>query len=194
MLRFSTSNENKKQEIKSATNIEVIAGIDIEEVDSNNFLEVIKYKALDMYKQTGEEGIIVEDTVLKINGKPVNDIKFRLEEIKDNIEEYKEADVEMIVSVGVVINNEVFVFTESLEGVIFNARMDGFAFDPYFYINYKGKIKSLAELKEKGLKAEVSPRVKVVKRIERYFSGKSAVPNGVFKVDEIKPWSGKYQS
>lgn len=193
MLKFSTSNKTKIQEISDVYNIDFIDGVDIDEIDSQDLVEVIKYKTFDMYQMIKRDGIVVEDTILEINGNPVNDIKFRLKEIEADIERYIGLPVSMKVSVGTVINNKLYIFTNKLDGIIVNKSKDGFGFDPYFGISYNGKVISLSELKERGLKNKFSPRIDVVGRMLNWINNKGEYPDHIFNLSSINKWNGKYQ-
>jgi len=193
MLKFSTSNKNKIEEIKKASNIPVIEGIDIEEIDSSSILDIILHKAKDMYLYTDEEGIIVEDSVLTIDNEVVGDIKFRMQQLEENPELFADKKTTFTVSLGVVINGFVYVFQGHLNGELDLPQGKGFAFDPYFYPkNYDKKI-SLAELKDLGLKKEVSPRVMAIKKLENYFKNKKGSPDYKVSLKDIKKWKGTYQ-
>tara|TARA_B100000700_G_C15059942_1_gene865096 strand:+ start:1075 stop:1659 length:585 start_codon:yes stop_codon:yes gene_type:complete len=193
MLKFSTSNKDKIEEIKNASNIPVIEGIDIEEIDSDSILNIILHKAKDMYLYTGEEGIIVEDSVLTIDNKVVGDIKFRMQQLEDNPDLFAGKDTTFTVSLGVVVEDYIYIFQGHLNGMLDLPQGEGFAFDPYFYPkNYDKKI-SLAELKDLGLKKEVSPRVMAIKKLENYFKNKKGSPDYKVSLKDIKKWKGTYQ-
>lgn len=173
---FVTSNENKIREIKSILpNAKVEKGRDLSEVDGTP-LQVVVYKAIDAGKDR-----VVDDTILIINGKPVVDIRWRI----DNGTLKPGSKVTWITSFGYNTGTAIKVYRGILKGTITNPKGNGFGFDPYLLPD--GYKETVAQLDELGRKNEVSPRYKALMNLkhDKYFKK--------FKIEDIPEWKGKYQ-
>lgn len=174
---LSSSNLNKINEFKRIIpNIQIVQGKDIKEI-YGNMDDVIIYKSLDMGKN-----FIVEDTILKIDGKEVVDIRWNQE---DKLKNTKKC--EWIVSLGYNDGTNIYIFRGIVNGIIVKPNINGgFGFDPYFLPD--GCDITLAELENEGNKDKFSARVKALKKFIKF------KPDKIIRIDQIKPWKGKYQN
>lgn len=178
-IKISTSNKQKLQEYKDMNlNFEVIQGQDLKEVKSDA-LTVSIYKAID-----SGLNILVEDTILKVNGQEIVDIRWKFDEVAkmDN------PIIEWIVNLSIVDNGYVYVYTGIVQCDFVNSDFDPFgpnAFDPF--LKPKGVSETFYELNLKGIKKDFSPRTIAAQNL---LDG-----NYIFKdkVSKFKKWSGDYQ-
>lgn len=182
-LKILSSNQNKIKEFnRFGLPVEAVTGEDLAEVQGTP-LEVITYKALAV-----EKNCIVEDTILEIDGEEIVDIKAKI----NKMESYIGKNAKWIVSIGVVIEDEIHVCKGVIDGIIGlpTNTESGFGFDPYFYPKENNrKYLSLSELETLGLKDLCSARKKCIasflKKDKHYL---------VRKIDDIPAWSGYYQN
>jgi len=180
-----SSNEDKLKEFKNILpEIKLKKGIDLKEVLSNS-LDVILYKVLEL----GQEYNIVEDTILEIyikgEWKELVDIRFLIE--KGEISQYEGLKARWLTSLGVLKNEEIFVYRGIIDGVLsFNKYIkDSFGFDSFFYPN--GKNKSLFELNKEGLKSNYSARHDALINFKQ-----NNIYYQVLRKD-VPIWNGSYQ-
>ena len=180
-LILKSSNENKIKEFKRilGNTLSIKPGKDLPEIDSDS-LNVVIHKAKD-----AGENIIVEDTTLTIDGQEIVDIKWKINELK-KINKTPKAIWRVLL--GVLQNNQIYVFEGIIKGkiVVPKNEIEGFGFDPYFVPN--GTDLSLAELDKKGQKENYSARKKALLNL---ISNK---PLKVINSSNIKKWEGKYQN
>ena len=94
-IKLVTSNELKIKEFKRfGLPFKVVKGVDLKEVDSD-YITVVTHKAIE-----AGEGMLVEDTVLLVNGEEIVDIKWRVEEIQ----KLKNPEIKWITSLGILEN------------------------------------------------------------------------------------------
>lgn len=188
---FSTSNKTKIEEFKKyIPALKFINGPDIKEV-AGDYLDVIIYKSKDM-----GPGFLVEDTILIVNGIEVVDIKWKIDELKENDK------AKWITTLAFNDGQEISVYKGSIDGVITKKKgSEGFAFDPYFIpielmnknmldfdINYDLQGLTLAELDNLGFKYLFSARKKAIDNLKK---NKSLF---IKKLKEIPEWTGSYQN
>lgn len=177
--KIISSNINKINEYKrfGLNNLEVLSGKDIREV-SGTSEEVIIHKCLE-----AGENVIVEDSILIINGIEIVDIKYQLENLNNFIGKFAIFKV----TLGIQLKGLIKTYAAELIGTIQNLpkEADNFGFD-YCFVPYK-QLKSLYELDKLGLKDNFSPRrMAIEKLIHDNF-------NCSYAVKDIKPWIGSYQ-
>lgn len=182
-----TSNKNKLAEFQRfGMPMEAVDGKDLKEVDGSP-LEVIIHKAID-----AGENLMVEDTVLEINGEVIVDIRWKLDELN-----HKESSPAVWkVSLAVNLGDEEIVAIGVVEGVIklpTEVPENAFGFDPYFYPITNGKLSncSLAELEQQGKKDEQSARRLAVDNFL-----KANIGDGYMSIprQKIMPWTKGYQN
>ena len=186
-LKLLSSNENKLKEFKRIIpEIESIKGIDLDEVKADADT-VVLYKAKDAYKIAKEnglgknEGIIVEDTILEINGEEVVDIKFSKIYKK---EDFQDVDAKWLVRLGLAINDKIYLFKGEIIGKIINKeRGEGFGFDPYFIP--EGSSKTLAELGAEKDNYSARKKALLAFKENNYYLEKD--------INDIPEWVGEYQ-
>lgn len=175
-MKLSSSNQNKIKEFKRIIkDLEIVSGPDLKEVQGT-MDEVIIYKSL----QAGRD-FIVEDTILKIDGKEVVDIKFNQEEI---LKQGQKAS--WIVSLGYNDGGTITVYRGIVNGTIVKKTGEGFGFDPYFLPEHSSK--TLAQLEQEGLKDQYSARNIALQKLKN---------KQYLKVKDIKSipkWEGLYQN
>lgn len=195
-LKFSTSNKKKQEEISQVSNIPFTHSIDLPEIDSNDYILVAAHKAKDIYQHTGIEGIITEDSILIIDGVVCTDIKFKYEDFKNNISDYIGKPVSFVVTLSVVVGDNIYCFKNSIKGTLGNENDDGYVFDPYIFVDDNGTQKSLAKLEQENRKQLFSPRTGAIRLLEDYFNEKAVNNDNIysFKLKEISRWQGNYQS
>ncbi|MDK9789758.1 non-canonical purine NTP pyrophosphatase [Vibrio sp. D431a] len=181
-MKLVTSNTNKLQEFnRFGLNVQAQSGKDLPEVLGTPE-EVITYKAM-----AAGENLLVEDTILIIDGKEVVDIKGRLAEL-DRFEEI--VDAQWLVSIAVIEDGILKTCQASIKGYLVKPSKpfsDAFGFDGHFHPNGANGA-SLHELELNGDKDLYSARKDCVVN----FLGKK----GNYKerkVSEIPPWTGEYQ-
>jgi len=159
---------------------------DIDEVDSKNVIDIAKYKALDMYKIVKDQippkaSIAIEDTSLDVNGEDVGgNIRWLINELDKFVG--KKATV--TICVGVCDGKYVKVYKADLKGKMISPTVNGYGFDPYVEID---GIPLSYIAKNKRLSDKYSLRKRIVAKMKKddYVE--------IFDVDNIKPWTGKYQ-
>lgn len=175
-MKLSSSNQNKITEFKRIIpELEIIQGKDLKEVNGTH-QEVILYKALDAGKD-----MIVEDTILMIDGVEVVDIRWNQEDKLKNAK-----DVKWIVNIGYNDGKTIYISSGVITGTIVSPRGTGFGFDPY--VQPDNSSKTLAELEIEGKKDHFSARVIALQN----FKNKVFVSST--DINTIKPWTGKYQN
>jgi len=174
---LKTSNKSKMAEFKRILGDKLVIepGIDLPEVDGNKD-EVIIYKSLEAGKN-----IIVEDTILLLDGKEVVDIKWNQE---DKLKNTKVAT--WITSIGYNDGEQIHVYRGIINGIVVEPKVPGFAFDPYFLPD--GSDLTLSELDKVGRKEEFSARKIALINLVKNRSEFS------IDISKIKPWTGKYQN
>jgi len=178
-VKLVTSNLNKLAEFsRFGLNIEMAAGLDLREV-SGTSEQVAIYKAIE-----AGENLIVEDTILTIDGKEIVDIRQRLNELPQL--EGKEAVWQT--SIACMSNGEIKIAVGRTLGTIAPPEehyQTGFGFDPYFYPS--GSKSSLTHLDLMGEKDSVSARKQA---ITRFLSEEDCK---TIPLCDIPPWTGEYQ-
>lgn len=181
LLKLVTSNENKLNEYNSYNNagkLQMLKGVDLPEVDSQDPLTVIIHKS----KLAGNN-TIVEDTSFDIEGANVGT---NIRWLMDSISKYEGRKAEWVVKLAVNYDDNIYVYNGKIKGIISSPRgKDGFGFDPIFIPD--GSDKTLAELSFDGSKDEYSARKEAFNNM---LSNKEPV---VYKVKDIPEWKGKYQ-
>lgn len=175
-MKILSSNQNKIYEFERILNnlINVEVGPDIKEIDGSAF-DIIIYKSLHAGQDT-----IVEDTVLYIDDKLINDIKWATtSKLKRNINR----KVTWEVNLGLNIQDEIRVFQGHVHGIIVEPRGEGFGFDAWFKPD--GSDLTLGELQNKDT---VSARYNAV------YNLLFGEPEVVVNKNKILPYIGKYQN
>lgn len=201
MLVLKTSNQRKINEFKLAgiPDLQILPGEDHPEIQSDDHILVAAYKA-----QVSGENVIIEDSILSIeddNGRmeSIIDIKFKLAEIKSNINYYKHLVKKAIFTstVAVKIDKNIYVQTFSFHGYIGEPyRENGpvFGFDDVFYIEHEKELKSMHMIKTQFDKA-CSPRINCLKLFYKNFELKNEQHEGFYIYNSPLPeWKGEYQS
>ncbi len=184
--RLVTSNLSKLKEfvrLSGGLDIDIQHGEDLREVESGDSIEVAIYKSLE-----AGEGAIVEDTILKVNGEEITDIRYRLSELSQ-IGDSSNCKLEWITTLAFHNGSSIALYQGVTHGMlkdIKNVPNDAFGFDPFFVPN--GVSKTLYELEKDGCKDNFSAR-------------KAAIQNLILdkKIKEVEiisipPWKGEYQS
>lgn len=181
MFKIISSNQNKINEYKrfGISNLEVITGKDIREVLGTSE-EVIIYKAI----EAGEE-VIVEDSILEIDGFEIVDIKYQLQNLKN----YAGKVAKFKVSLGYLQNGVIKTYSATLKGHIQDVKKPEvcFGFDYCFFPT--NSIYSLHELELQGtvFKDHFSPRKQaILKLLNNQY-------DNLHNIEDIKPWNGEYQ-
>lgn len=170
----STSSYHKIREYKKF-GIEAKLGPDMEEV-LGTIDEVITYKVL-----SAEPFVLVEDTVLEIEGQEVVDIKFKLKNIEEN------NNVSWITSLGYHDGINLYVYRGIIKGKTVSPVIEHeSSFEPYF-VPFGANI-TLYELKQQGRKENFSARRFA---LEAYRNSK---PIFCKKISDVPEWTGKYQN
>jgi len=176
-MKLSSSNKNKINEFKRILpDIEVIEGSDLKEVQGT-IDEVIIHKSLDAGKD-----MVVEDTILIVDGQEVVDIKWNKLYKTENTKK-----VSWIVSLGYNDGKNIYISRGIINGVLVEHNgVDGFGFDPYFLPD--GSELTLAELEHNGIKDNFSARYLALLNLKnkRYIIKKDIL--------DIEPWTGSYQN
>lgn len=183
-ITLNTSNKNKINEFKRfGLTFQVSEGFDLKEVDSD-INNVILYKAID-----AGNNILVEDTVLEINGEEIVDIRWKIKEIS---EMDSTTTVNFITSLAIVDDGFVYIYRGQVKcklienAINLSVPDDAFGFDPYLIP--EGSNYSFYELEKEGKKDLFSPR-KIAVNLLNQGSYLSKV-----KVSQVKKWDGKYQN
>lgn len=185
-ISLATSNARKIAEFKSfGLPFNVVKGADLKEV-SGTINEVILHKAMD-----AGEGVLVEDTVLLINGEEIVDIRWKLEELA----KMKNPNILWITSLGILDNGIVSVYRGQIDCALVRGASDlvvpedAFGFDPYLAPLLSGIEfpQTFYELDKDGNKTDFSPRKYAV---EVLLSG---IPSLEVEASSIAAWEGDYQ-
>ncbi len=181
-MKLVTSNKFKLKEFQRfGLNIQMEEGLDLREVLGTS-KEVVIYKAIE-----AGANLLVEDTILTVNGIEIVDIREKISDIDTFICQ----EALWTVSLSCVINNEVLIASATIKGTIKHPNTDpskAFGFDPYFYPNDNKENLSLHALELQGKK-------------DNYSARKNAIFNFINKkgnfetiaLNKIKKWTGKYQ-
>jgi len=180
-LIFQSSNSYKISEYKrllDGQDIEIQNGKDIKEVLSD-MDEVIIYKAIE-----AGENVIVEDTVLFIDGKEEVEIRWKWKDLKTG------SHIRWIISIGIVRNGFVEVYRGQTEAIVDRSKgMDGEAFEPFIVpINDNPNKLSYSELAKVIDKDIIDPRAVAVKNLL------NDNPTFVQNLKDIPTWNGQYQN
>lgn len=188
-MKLISSNENKIREFKRILpEMEIVKGKDLPEVKGTKE-EVIIHKSI-----LAGKDFIVEDTILKINGQEVIDIKWKVDSLTEGDK------VEWITSLGYNDGESIHVYGGITKGFITTSRSTtGFAFDPFFIPeelfnlsltdeNYHLNNLTLEELNKMNLKDNYSARTKALLNL------KEEKPLFVVKIRHVDEWHGEYQN
>lgn len=184
-ITLSTSNQNKLNEFKRfGLSFDVSKGIDIKEVASN-IDDVILYKAID-----AGQGILVEDTVLEINGEEIVDIRWRIRELA----EMENPKINFIVSLGILDGDFIYIYRGQVECKLIKNPLntlipnDAFGFDAYLVPILDNNDMSFYTLEKMGRKDAFSPRKMAVEKLN----------HGLYmckvKRSQVSDWNGDYQN
>lgn len=177
VFKLVTSNKQKLGEYrKYMPNIESVIGDDIPEVLSDD-MTVILYKSLH-----NGAGTLCEDTSLNVDG---FDIGVNIRWLIDKIDQCIGSNASWKVLIGKNDGTYITIYEGMVEGVIGPKKMDGIAFDPYFYIDGK----CLTELKADN---SIDPL---------NYSARSIAANNIkndtyikkIRISDIPEWKGEYQ-
>jgi hypothetical protein len=192
--KILTSNETKIAEYKCLNlNIDIEKGDDLPEISSSDYHLIAAHKAKDA-------GIfnIVEDTIIIIEDYVCYDLKFKIQDILDNLDKYKGMKAKSVVTISYMNEYNIFTFEGIVEGVIDNLYQKnedstvGFHFDSFLYVNHKGRSTSIQELKDKKEEEQYSARRKAAILMKRQLSGIHSATKTYSK--NIQKWKGDYQS
>jgi len=181
MLILKSSNQYKIKEynrLLANTEVKVEAGADLKEVLADKDT-VITYKAI-----AGGDNVIVEDTVLIINGKEEVEIRWKYQDLKTG------DNVKWIISIGVLQNGEVKVYRGETEAIVDRSfGNDGEAFEPFLVPvkNNPNKI-SYTLLGKEIDKDIIDPRAMAVQKLL------NNDPVFVKNIKDIPIWTGDYQN
>jgi len=180
-LSLTSSNKTKIAEYTrlSLGAIPVIPGNDLKEIYGTPD-QIALYKAL-----SAEKGLIVEDSILIVDGEPVIDIKWRIKDLKLRAET-ETAKLVWEVRLAFVKDGMVNVFKGSLEGQLRPFDVAGSGYDPIF--NVTGVGQSLARLENRGLKDQYSARARAFKALL------ANEPHLTVPQSELPEWTGSYQN
>lgn len=176
-----SSNAKKLAEIKRyGLNLELRPGLDLPEIEGTPD-EVITHKAI-----AAGVGAVVEDTILTIQGVPVIDIRWRLEELSD----LTGVPAQWIVSLGHNDGESVHLYRGTVDGLLacpnaLRVREGSFGFDPYFIP--EGQTQSLDDFEVMGQKDRFSARRLAVDQLLNH------MPVASFSLRDIPAWTGAYQ-
>lgn len=180
-LKLSTSNAQKIRDYKSLglQDIEIIEGKDLKEVHADSST-VALYKAIE-----AGTNILVEDSILVINGEEIVDIRWKLDEIAT----FDNPKIQWIVNLSILDNGFIYIYQGISHCDLVQSDMDPFgphAFDPF--LRPKDTHLSFYDLDMKGRKADHSPRTYAVNNLlNGDFLKKVALAN-------VPEWTGDYQS
>lgn len=183
-ILLSTSNKRKIEEFKSFNlDFEIVKGADLKEIKSD-YKNVIVHKSID----AGED-ILVEDTVLIVNGEEIVDIRWKIDELKD----LSNPIIEWVTSLAIVDRGWIFVYEGRIKCKLVDEIAtvivpdDAFGFDPYLVPDIDGVESTFYELEKLNLKSNYSPRKMAVDKI--------LVSDwvDVIDIDSVEPWKGEYQ-
>jgi inosine/xanthosine triphosphate pyrophosphatase family protein len=175
-----TSNPSKREEYQrfGIPNLQVIDGPDIREVNGTPD-EIIIHKALE-----AGEGRIVEDAIIKLDGEPMVDVRWKIEALRKG--EYPlGAEIIWEVRLGVVQGDVIKVYYGDITGELCACLEDGFGIDPVMYL--PSEKLTLATMDRMGIKDRVSPRrIAIQKLIDDQ-------PYMLVNKQDVQPWTGDYQ-
>lgn len=178
-MKLVTSNLNKLAEFKRfGLDLEIATGLDLREVKGDSE-QVAIYKAIE-----AGENLLVEDTILTIDGEEIVDIRTRLDELP----RWENKEAVWQVSIACLQGGVVSLSVGKLVGQIKAPMKDyaqGFGFDPYFYPD--GGIDSLAKLEANNQKDNCSSRREA---IMNFLQGENIKK---FRLEDMPTWTGEYQ-
>jgi len=181
MLILKSSNQYKISEytrLLKNTAVKVETGNDLPEVLSDRDT-VITYKSL-----AGGNNVIVEDTVLVIDGKEEVEIRWKWKDLKTG------SHVKWIISIGVLQDNQIKVYRGEIEAFVDRKFTgNGEAFEPFIVpIDNNPTNTSYTLLSKLINKDIIDPRAMAVQNL--------LDDNPVFvkNVDDISPWTGEMQN
>lgn len=168
---FQSSNEFKIKEFqKHLPNLRIEKGEDLDEVLGTKD-DVIIYKSLD-----AGPNIIVEDTILIVNGEEFVDIRWRADELQVGDK------ATWVVSLGYNDGENIYVFRGSVNGRISSSAM-GYGFGSKFYPE---GMNTAMDFIENDIYYYSARKI----AIENF---KNNNPMYVVKISDIPEWTGKYQ-
>lgn len=180
-LKIVSSNKTKIAEYSriSQNRIEVVPGSDLPEIVGTPD-QIALYKALE-----AGPGLVVEDSILVVDGTPMIDIKWRLKELRERAQR-ETCKLVWEVRLAYLKDGVIKVFLGSLEGQLRPYDVAGNGYDPIF--NVQGVGQSLARLEIRGLKDQYSARARAFKHLL------SDVPHIEIPASELPAWAGAYQN
>jgi inosine/xanthosine triphosphate pyrophosphatase family protein len=180
-MKIVTSNINKLKEFKRILpDIESVSGKDLREVQGTPE-EVVIYKAIDAGKD-----LIVEDTILIIDGEEIVDIKWKIQELK-NLKSVDTIKATWQVMLGYNNGSHIEIYKGIVNGIIIpDSKEEGFGFDPYFLPD--GSDVVLSVLEKEGNKDKFSARRNALVNLKM---GRDEV---VHQISDIPKWNGSYQN
>jgi len=179
ILKSSNTHKIKEfQRLLIGKNIIIQKGEDIKEVLGNKD-EVIIYKTL-----AAGNNVLVEDSVLIIDGKEEVEIRWKWKNLKTN------SLIKIIISIGLLKNNKVYVYRGELEAIVDRSKgMNGVAFEPFIIpLEHNPNKLTFTELMKVINKDLFDPRAKAVKNLL------NNNPAFIIDVKDIPTWNGKYQN
>jgi inosine/xanthosine triphosphate pyrophosphatase family protein len=180
-MKLVSSNKFKLKEFKRfGLDIDIQEGLDLKEVAGNS-KEVVIYKSIE-----AGENLIVEDTILTINGKEIVDIREKI----NSLNQFEGQDALWTVSIACVLDKNILFSSATIKGIIKEPKTDitkAFGFDPFFYPDNSNL--SLHSLEMQNLKDNFSARKLAIE----YFINRSGNFE-IISLNSIKPWNGKYQN
>lgn len=174
-----TTNKFKIQDYKAMNfpNILIMNGIELKEV-IGTIEEVIIYKTLE-----AEIEELVEDATLRINGKEFIDMKYQIKEID---KKHKNEKVELIISIGLNLKEEIKIYYGIVEGYLFETEKidisNGYDINNHFIP--AGYDKPLYMIKDF---LKITPRYIALSKIL------NNTPDLILQKKDIKVWKGEYQ-
>ena len=128
---FVTGNKFKQQEIRNVLKNVEFADIDLKEVYSMNPFEIVIYKLLEAKKILNRDKIMVEDVTMNVNNIFCPDIKWKIDELKQNDK------VTMIHTLGYLEGDFVYLFKREISGVVdlLAPKKYEFGFDNIFIVD-----------------------------------------------------------
>jgi inosine/xanthosine triphosphate pyrophosphatase family protein len=178
-MKLVTSNPNKLREFRElGLDLDIAPGLDLREVQGT-IDEVIIHKA----KEAGA-GLVVEDTVLMVNGEEIVDIRWRIREFAQQ----EGTQAQWVVSLGYNDGETIRVYRGVIHGHLVNRvpREGSFGFNPYF-IPQSSQL-TLDELDVLGRKRDYSARSIAATEL---MAGRPVIQVALADVTE---WTGPYQN
>jgi len=178
---LKTSNPYKIKEFTRLlcdTEITIEKGTDIKEVLADKDT-VVLYKAM-----AAGENVLVEDSVLTINGKEEVEIRWKWQDLKTG------SHIIWTISIAIMLNDTIKVYRGEVEAIVDRSLgMDGEAFEPFIVPlkNNPNKL-SYVELGKIINKDTIDPRAMAVQNLLK--------DNYVLKKDikDLPNWRGEYQN